>query len=216
MVATTKSEMSWSFNFVSPCILAQSGRKKMDWVFKSFARKAKRPKNTPGLSSHLSQQQTMQWICIDGVAAGDRVRGFGYWGGGGSSANVQDDHHVRQVYDHTHTCTHAHAHVYRQPEGTPKTTTSTRKHHPHHPSQVVQLERRIKKKRRALLSTAAWNWLGKSLQPSLHATHHQTLREKPRTNSFKQKQERFSKNVCHCKTCLHAFTCPCWHSFTYC
>lgn len=34
--------------------------------------------------------------------------------------------------------------------------------------------------------------------------------------AFKQKQERFSKNVCHCKTCLHAFTCPCWHSLTYC
>lgn len=150
-----------------------------------------------------------------GWQQGTGLGGLGIGGGGVLRQCLGRSPRQTSVRSHTHmhtrTCTRV-----QTTRGHTKTTTSTRKHHPHHPSQVVQLERRIKKKRRALLSTAAWNWLGKSLQPSLHATHHQTLREKPRTNSFKQKQERFSKNVCHCKTCLHAFTCPCWHSFTYC
>lgn len=107
------------------------------------------------------------------------------------------------MYNHTHKYRHT---LVQTTRGHIETTTCTRKHCLHDPSQVAQLEKK-KKETWALLSTAVWMRLGKSPQPSLHATHRQTLREKRRTNSFLLTEARDSQKTCAtakrvCMLCL--------------
>lgn len=165
------------------------------FFFQSSAREARRPKNTPGLSSHLSQQQTMQWICIDGVAAGDGAKGCGW---GSTSADVQGHHHIRHMYNHTHKYRHT---LVQTTRGHIETTTCTRKHRLHDPSQVAQLEKKKKKRHERFCPQQCG--CGQEKARSLHCM--QRIVRKAKNQQFpSNRSKRFSENVCHCKTCLHA------------
>lgn len=104
----------------------------------------------------------------------------------------------------TTTHTHAHTHTLVQTtRGHTKTTTCTRKHRPHDPSQVVQLEKKKKGMSASVHSSVDVARKKPAAFIACNASPDPAWKAKNQQFSF-NRSKRFSENVCHCKMCLHA------------